>query len=60
MGGSKYFYDLFRPQFSQHVVQVQLSGAPSGKVGPPFKLTFFTEMSCLYGSRAGQLSETAR
>jgi hypothetical protein len=40
IGGSKYFSDLFRPQFSQHVVQFQLSGAPSGKVGPPFKLTF--------------------
>jgi hypothetical protein len=41
MGGSKYFSDLFQPQFSEHVVQFQHSGAPSGKVGPPFKLTFF-------------------
>ena len=41
MGGSKYFSDLFGPQFSQHVAQFQHSGAPSGKVGPPFKLTFF-------------------
>jgi hypothetical protein len=41
MGGSKYFSDLFRPQFSEHVAQFQHSGAPSGKVGPPFKLTFF-------------------
>ena len=40
-GGSKYFSDLFRPQFSEHVAQFQHSGAPSGKVGPPFKLTFF-------------------
>jgi hypothetical protein len=38
--GSKYLSDLFRPQFSEHVVQFQHSGAPSGKVGPPFKLTF--------------------
>jgi hypothetical protein len=39
--GSKYFSDLFRPQFAEHVAQFQHSGAPSGKVGPPFKLTFF-------------------
>jgi hypothetical protein len=42
MGGSKYFSDLFRPQFSEHVAQFQHSGAPFGKVGPPFNwLTFF-------------------
>ena len=41
MGGSKYFSDLFRPQFSEHVAQFQHSGAPSGKVGPPSKFTFF-------------------
>jgi hypothetical protein len=41
MGGSKYFSDLFRPQFSEHVAQFQHSGTPSGKVGPPFKFTFF-------------------
>jgi hypothetical protein len=41
MGGSKYFSDLFRPQFSAHVAQYQHSGASSGKVGPAFKLTFF-------------------
>ena len=29
MGGSKYFSDLFRPQFSEHVAQFQHSGAPS-------------------------------
>ena len=44
MGGSKYFSDLFRPQFSEHVAQFQHSGGPSGKVGPPaFKLTFFLD-----------------
>jgi hypothetical protein len=47
MGGSKYFSDLFRPQFSEHVAQFQHSGAPSGKVGPPFKLTFFWTEYCL-------------
>jgi hypothetical protein len=48
--GSKYFSDLFRPQFSEHVAQFQHSGAPSGtsgKVGPPFKLTFFWTEYCL-------------
>jgi hypothetical protein len=29
MGGSKYFSDLFRPQFLEHVVQFQHSGGPS-------------------------------
>ena len=48
MGGSKYFSDLFRPQFSEHVAQFQHSGAPSGKVGPPFNwLTFFWTEYCL-------------
>jgi hypothetical protein len=47
MGGSKFFSDLFRPQFSEHVAQFQHSGAPSGKVGPPFKLTFFLTEYCL-------------
>jgi hypothetical protein len=41
MGGSKYFTYLFRPQFSEHAAQFQHSGAPSGKVGPPFKLINF-------------------
>jgi hypothetical protein len=41
MGGSKYFSDLFRPQFSEHVAQFQHYGPPSRKAGPPFKLTFF-------------------
>jgi hypothetical protein len=35
MGGSKYFSDLFRPQFSEHVAQFQHSGPPSWKIGPP-------------------------
>jgi hypothetical protein len=43
MGGSKHFSDLFRPQFSEHVAQFQHSRAPSRKVGPPFKLTFFLD-----------------
>ena len=47
MGVSKYFSDLFRPQFSEHVAQFQHSGTPSGKVGPPFKLTFFWTEYCL-------------
>ena len=34
MGGSKYFSDLFLPQFSEHVAQFQHSGAPLGKLGP--------------------------
>ena len=36
------FKILFRPfstSISEHVAQFQHSGSPSGKVGPPFKLT---------------------
>jgi hypothetical protein len=46
MGGSNYFSDLFRPQFSEHVAQFQHSGATSGKVGPPFKIFFGLSTAC--------------
>ena len=40
MGGSKYFSDLFRPQFSEHVAQFQHSGAPS-ESWTPFQVDLF-------------------
>jgi hypothetical protein len=43
----KIIFAPFRPQFSEHVAQFQHSGAPSGKVGPSFKLTFFWTEYCL-------------
>jgi hypothetical protein len=44
MGGSKYFSDLFRPQFSEHVAQFQHSGAPS-ESWTPFQVDFFFGLS---------------
>jgi hypothetical protein len=40
-GGSKYFSDLFRPQFSEHVAQFQHSGPPLGNLGPLSSCLFF-------------------
>ena len=39
-GGFKILFRPFSTSISEHVAQFQHSGGPSGKVGPPFKLTF--------------------
>ena len=39
-GGFKILFRPFSTRISEHVAQFQHSGGPSGKVGPPFKLTF--------------------
>ena len=41
MEGSKYFSDLFRPQFSEHVAQFQHSGAPIPPPPPPRRRNSF-------------------
>jgi hypothetical protein len=47
MGGSNYFSDLFRSQFSEHVPQFQAFRGPLWESWAPFKLTFFLNESCL-------------
>jgi hypothetical protein len=48
MGGSKYFSDLFRPQFSEHVAQFQHSGAPyAWESWVRFQVDFFWTEYCL-------------
>jgi hypothetical protein len=61
MGG---FKKLFRP-FSTSIFRTRCAipafRGPLLESWAPFQVYFFlTEMSCLYGSRAGPLSETAR
>jgi hypothetical protein len=43
MGGSKYFSDLFRPQFSEHVAQFQAFRVPLWESWAPFQVDFFLE-----------------
>ena len=41
MGGSKYFSDLFRPQFQNTLRNSSIPGAPLGKLGTPSQVDFF-------------------
>ena len=47
MGGSKYFPDLFRPQFSEHVAAIPAFRGPLLESWAPFQVDFFWTEYCL-------------